>query len=202
MKKTTKRTAIASSKTATLIKNLSGFKGNAALYKLSHMIAGHQYVIVSAAVVCGYPETYIFRSNKNGEVVSWMEINGSQKGTLDHEKVLNDAGFKLVKDKIKHPAPKAAKSNEEKVARALKMVSESRPRMNEMSREQRQELEASARATIAGAKKQPDVWTYSSGRAMLRKNGVSFAIVTPDGTNALKPAAAKELLSLLNGGAK
>lgn len=42
------------------------------------------------------------------------------------------------------------------------------------------------------------VWSYSPYRAMLRKNGKAFAIVTPDGKNALPPKKAKELLEQLN----
>jgi hypothetical protein len=42
-------------------------------------------------------------------------------------------------------------------------------------------------------------WTYSSYRALLRRNGKAFAIVTPDGTNALSNTDAKVLLSALNG---
>ena len=48
----------------------------------------------------------------------------------------------------------------------------------------------------------PDLWTYSPYRAMLRKNGETFAIVTPDGRDSLSRSAAKELLSLLNKGRK
>jgi hypothetical protein len=45
----------------------------------------------------------------------------------------------------------------------------------------------------------PKTWTYSPYRAMLRKDGKAFAIVTPDGRNALSKKQAKELLEALNG---
>lgn len=42
------------------------------------------------------------------------------------------------------------------------------------------------------------VWTYSHYRAMLRRNGENFAIVTPDGQNDLDPEQVKILLDALN----
>jgi len=67
------------------------------------------------------------------------------------------------------------------------------------------ELVPYCRAIKKPAPKQPrakavkkDVWTYSEYRATLRKNGKAFAIVTPDGKNALPIEASLELLALLN----
>lgn len=51
-------------------------------------------------------------------------------------------------------------------------------------------------------KKSKTVWTYSRMRATLKKNGRAFAIVTPDGSNALSLEDEKTLLDLLNRGAK
>lgn len=48
--------------------------------------------------------------------------------------------------------------------------------------------------------KATDVWTYSSLRASLSKNGRFFAIVTPDGRNALSAVAAVELVETLTRG--
>ena len=45
------------------------------------------------------------------------------------------------------------------------------------------------------------VWSYSFYRATLRKDGKPFAVVTPDGRNALSHGAAAELLAALNGDA-
>ena len=42
-------------------------------------------------------------------------------------------------------------------------------------------------------------WTYSAYRATLRECGEFFALVTPDGKNALKPKQARWLLDALNG---
>lgn len=43
-------------------------------------------------------------------------------------------------------------------------------------------------------------WEYSHYRASLRRNGKPFAIVTPDGKNALNPFDTFVLLKALNGG--
>lgn len=42
-----------------------------------------------------------------------------------------------------------------------------------------------------------DCWTYTSYNATLKKNGHFFAIVTPDGSNALLPQDAVELVETL-----
>ena len=42
-------------------------------------------------------------------------------------------------------------------------------------------------------------WTYNAYRATLLRDGLRFAMVTPDGSNALSPEAACELLVALNG---
>ena len=58
------------------------------------------YVIVSAAVVCGNPETYIFPAemSPSGVVItSWGELSGSYRGGLDHERALNSAGYLVVR---------------------------------------------------------------------------------------------------------
>ena len=59
----------------------------------------HEYadVILSAAVVMFTgPETYIFPANEQGEIQSWIDLDGSQRGTLSHEKVLADLGYEVV----------------------------------------------------------------------------------------------------------
>lgn len=44
-----------------------------------------------------------------------------------------------------------------------------------------------------------DMWTYSKYRASLRRNGHPFAIVTPDGKNALNENDIEIILAALNG---
>lgn len=99
--------------TAIKIKDLTGFRGQASLYKLSRPIPAQytfddekegtklvettEYVVVSAAVFpYSGPETSIFPSNEEGVITSWGELNGSYRGGLDHYKALIRAGFFVV----------------------------------------------------------------------------------------------------------
>ena len=50
----------------------------------------------------------------------------------------------------------------------------------------------------SGAVRPSAAWTYSVYRATLYYKGARFAIVTPDGRNALPKAAARKLLAWLN----
>ena len=90
-------------KTAKLIKdNLEGFAGHASLYELSPPMKNekrkHKFVVCSTAhPMFSDVETYIFPANKKGEVISWGDLDGSQKGTTSHEVVLNNAGYTLIK---------------------------------------------------------------------------------------------------------
>lgn len=57
------------------------------------------YVVVSAVTTwqCDGmgPETYIFAASEDGTVINWTELEGSQKGTLDHATALRDAGYEV-----------------------------------------------------------------------------------------------------------
>jgi len=73
-------------KTAKLIQDdLDGFNGHAALYKVDPPIEENKYVILSSvnAMFSGN-ETLIFPADKNGKIKSWGELDGSVRGTLDH----------------------------------------------------------------------------------------------------------------------
>jgi hypothetical protein len=90
-------------------KPLPNFRGAAKLYRLNpplirtdYVCDGDtckdveiptEYVIVSAATVLGDPETYIFPATVLGEIESWSEMRGSQKGTLSHDDVLAACGY-------------------------------------------------------------------------------------------------------------
>ena len=86
-------------KSAVAIKSVREAKGRACLYRLSEPHVGYEYVVVSAAKdhkdkfnnIIG--ETYIFGSDESGKVRSFLELPGSYKGGLDHQKALNDAGY-------------------------------------------------------------------------------------------------------------
>ena len=43
------------------------------------------------------PETYIFGADKTGEVVDWLELPGSFKGSLDHDAAITNAGYEVVR---------------------------------------------------------------------------------------------------------
>lgn len=97
-------------KTATFLRKLDGFRGDARLYILSEPIAYEvydedtdeyipqesDYVVVSAIITFSGSETYIFPANEDGEVVKWGELDGSFRGGLDHKKALARAGYKTI----------------------------------------------------------------------------------------------------------
>lgn len=84
---------------------IKGFRGDARLYRLDPPLTHndyfdgeitHEYVVVSAANdPYSGPETYIFPADEKGNVTSWGELTGSQRGTLDHEAVLSDLGYTI-----------------------------------------------------------------------------------------------------------
>lgn len=54
------------------------------------------YVLISASTVLGEPETYAFASDANGFIGSYSELPMSQKGTLDHHRILRDEGYAVL----------------------------------------------------------------------------------------------------------
>ncbi len=80
-------------KKATLVMVLDGFKGDARLYRLSPPLEDNEFVVVSAVDAYSGPETYIFPSNEDGDVISWGELEGSFQGDKDHEEALGNAGY-------------------------------------------------------------------------------------------------------------
>jgi len=95
-------------KTATKIRNLTDWRGDAALYRTEPPLDGNEYVIVSAidralrgSIPLGEPrsmqiETYIFAANIQGESFIFSELSGSMKGTLDHAEALREAGYEVA----------------------------------------------------------------------------------------------------------
>ena len=76
--------------------------GEGRVYELTPPLDGHKYVWVSAVVAMfSGPETFIFASNRRGDVSDWEELPGSIKGVLDHEAALKEAGYTVVKPKAK-----------------------------------------------------------------------------------------------------
>ena len=82
-------------KTATKVKDLENPKAMQALYRLSDRLKGFDYVVVSAVVNPLCHETYIFGSDKHGEVLEWGELPGSERDVYNHETVLNNAGYEV-----------------------------------------------------------------------------------------------------------
>ncbi len=80
-------------KKATLVKTLDGFRGDARLYRVDPPLEGNEFVVVSAVFAYSGPETYIFPSDADGEIVSWSELEGSLYDCVDHIKALNSAGY-------------------------------------------------------------------------------------------------------------
>lgn len=88
---------------AEFVKRLTGWRGDARLFRVSppvrftdleDRVRETSYVVVSAtfAPFTG-PETYIFPADERGEVLDWIELEGSFRGGLDHEKALSNAGY-------------------------------------------------------------------------------------------------------------
>lgn len=97
-------------KTATLVTaGLPDFAGDAALYRCDppmqcdyyrdaeYVKTTTEYVVVSAvnALFTG-PETYIFPADTEGNVTSWLELEGSFRGAKDHHGALHRAGYEVV----------------------------------------------------------------------------------------------------------
>ncbi len=86
--------------TATLVRQLDGWNGDARLYKLSAPVQPYadvgptDHVIVSASdVPFSGPETFIFPADAEGNVINWGEMPGSFRGSLDHAEAIRQAGW-------------------------------------------------------------------------------------------------------------
>jgi hypothetical protein len=85
-------------KTARFIRRLAHWKSDARVYELSEPFNGFELVIVSAvdALFSG-PETYIFgatvESLEENRAADYLELDGSFRGALDHERALRNAGY-------------------------------------------------------------------------------------------------------------
>ena len=91
---------------------LATWSGDARLYRLDppmsvpawdnkDTLIQIDYVVVSAVVAFFQgPETYIFPANENGEVLDWMELDGSFKGGLNHGQALTYAGYISIEGEL------------------------------------------------------------------------------------------------------
>lgn len=78
--------------TATLVKQMDGFRGDARLYKLSTPLEGHSHVVVSAVEVFGRPETMVFGAEINGDDVAVDFMDLACVRILDHKRALEAFG--------------------------------------------------------------------------------------------------------------
>lgn len=84
--------------TATYVKDLEGWRGEAKLYNISEGITYDEdkhtnYIVISAVERFEYlyiHETCIFPSDLDGNILDWGELPGSQKNTTDHDLVLSN----------------------------------------------------------------------------------------------------------------
>lgn len=83
------------------IKQLQGWRGDAALYELDPPLeidgGFFPHVVVSAvnAPFSG-PETYIFKADKDGNVFDMGELDGSFRGERNHAKAIANMGYQIV----------------------------------------------------------------------------------------------------------
>ena len=76
------------------------YNGYSELFMCCPPYQGQSYVLVSAVTSLDLQdkpenETYIFPSNKKGEVTSWTELPGSARGIFDPEQVLENIGYEV-----------------------------------------------------------------------------------------------------------
>ena len=96
-------------KTAKYIKKMKKW-GDANLYQLSEPLEYDKpwddedktpaketsYVVVSAVIALySGAETYIFATDKDGNVLDWGELDGSYRGGLSHDEALQRAGYSV-----------------------------------------------------------------------------------------------------------
>ena len=81
---------------AVLISTRHTSKATQRCYRCTPPFDGHEYVVVSAAGMQYRQETYIFPANKYGHVTDCLELKGSFKGALDHERALLNAGYEVA----------------------------------------------------------------------------------------------------------
>jgi len=88
---------------AKFIRHLTGSRGDQRLFELSAPLRDYsgeggaeKYVVVSKINGPLATETYIFPASEDGEITSWGELPGSQKGIVAHADALRDAGYDVV----------------------------------------------------------------------------------------------------------
>ena len=98
---------------AEFVSTLSGFRGNATLWKVSppmetdawdpdgtRRVLEFSHVVVSAVEDYihgfGVRETYIFGADETGKVLNWLELPGSTKGIVSPDKIFSKLGYTII----------------------------------------------------------------------------------------------------------
>lgn len=82
--------------TAEFVKEITGNRADQRLYSLSEPYDVKSWadgtvertithVVTSAVSTYSGPETYLFAADEEGDVIDWMELPGSFRGSLDHD---------------------------------------------------------------------------------------------------------------------
>lgn len=88
---------------AFFVREILGMSGRAELFRFDPPIRNRgneiSFAVVSACIVdyINRPETYLFAADKDGEILSWEDLPGSQNGTIDIDAVLTEAGYEVVR---------------------------------------------------------------------------------------------------------
>lgn len=78
---------------AVKVKNISETK---ILWSVFPRINGHKWVVTSAKIIPTIgPETYMFGSDENGNIISWDELQGSYRGGLEHRICFQNIGYNI-----------------------------------------------------------------------------------------------------------
>lgn len=86
------------SKIATFIKDMTSRTATQKLYRMSPPHEGHEHVVssgVASAFDTGLPETYLFGAEADGKVISYSELDGSFRGSVDHDEAIRSAGYEV-----------------------------------------------------------------------------------------------------------
>jgi hypothetical protein len=85
---------------AEFVQELDGWRGDVQLYKLSEPVESPSGEMTSHVAVSGIDnewgtETYIFACDEHRENVDFLEMEGSFRGSIDHEAAIMGAGWVL-----------------------------------------------------------------------------------------------------------
>ena len=91
-------------KTATLVRKLKGWRGDARLYRVEPLMryerrdveAVTPFVIVSGINNEWGIETLIFPAGEDGEATDMLDLKGSFRGSIDHARALAGAGYEVT----------------------------------------------------------------------------------------------------------